>query len=65
MKKPLVLLEFVRPFKELPLVLLTIGCFFFFLGMFLPMIYIIVHATGQGMSQRLAAYLLPILNAVR
>lgn len=65
MAKPFSIMDFVRPFKELPLILLTVGAFLFFMGMFLPMNYLIIQAVQQGMSQRLAAYLLPILNAVR
>ncbi|TKA78607.1 hypothetical protein B0A49_02698 [Cryomyces minteri] len=62
--RPLVLLEFVRPLKELPFALITLGSFFFFFGMFLPINYIILQAIRDGMSAGLAGYLVPILNAV-
>jgi len=32
-------------------------------GMFIPLTYIVVEARAQGMSQNLASYLVPILNA--
>jgi len=34
-------------------------------GMFLPLTFIVVEAHAHGMSQRLANYLVPILNAAR
>ena len=60
---PLDLMEFVVPFKELPFDLTCLGSFLFFLGMFLPINYIIVEAQHFGMSDGLAQYLVPILNA--
>lgn len=62
-KKPLVLLDFLRPFKELPYDLVAFGSFIFFLGMFLPINYIILEALHYGMSVGLAEYMVPILNA--
>ncbi|KAL0255002.1 hypothetical protein SLS55_009527 [Diplodia seriata] len=62
--KPLAPIEFVLPFKEMPFLFLTIGSFLFFMGMFLPINYLIVQATAEGMSARLAGYLIPILNAL-
>lgn len=62
--KPFAPMEFVLPFKELPYLMLTIGAFLFFMGMFLPINYLIVQATAGGMSARLAGYLIPILNAL-
>ena len=60
---PLNLMEFVVPFKELPFDLTCLGSFLFFLGMFLPINYIITEAQHFGMSDSLAQYLVPILNA--
>lgn len=64
MPRPLAPVEFLLPFKELPYLFLTIGSFLFFMGMFLPINYLIVQATAEGMSARLAGYLIPILNAL-
>ncbi|KAK7705989.1 hypothetical protein SLS57_009906 [Botryosphaeria dothidea] len=64
MPKPLAPIEFVLPFKEMPYLMLTIGSFLFFMGMFLPINYLIVQATSEGMSAHLASYLIPILNAL-
>lgn len=57
-------MEFIVPLKELPFDLTALGCFLFFLGMFLPFNYIIVQAQADGMSANLAGYLIAILNAV-
>ena len=61
--KPWSLMEFILPFQELPFLLVVSTSFLFFFGMFLPFNYIILSAEYHGMSQRLAAYLVPILNA--
>ncbi|KAF2102037.1 putative MFS monocarboxylate transporter [Rhizodiscina lignyota] len=62
--KPMTVTEFIVPLRELPFLLTTIGCFLFFLGMFLPFNYLIVQAQLEGMSANLAGYLIAILNAV-
>ncbi|KAF2083780.1 putative monocarboxylate permease [Saccharata proteae CBS 121410] len=62
--KPTSLKEFVTPFTEIPYLCVTIGSFMFFLGMFLPINYLILQAQSQGMSARLANYLIPILNGL-
>lgn len=41
--KPVVLMEFIRPFKEPAFALLCVASFLFFFGMFLPFNYIIVQ----------------------
>lgn len=56
-------MEFIRPLKELPFDLVCFGAFLFFMGMFLPINYVILEATHYGMSENLAQYLVPILNA--
>ncbi|KAK8106852.1 uncharacterized protein PG998_008865 [Apiospora kogelbergensis] len=48
---------------ERPYSLFAFGGFFGFIGMYLPLFYISVFALEEGMSSRLAFYLLPILNA--
>ncbi|KAK3074516.1 hypothetical protein LTR53_002998 [Teratosphaeriaceae sp. CCFEE 6253] len=62
-KKPWQIREFVVPLKELPFSLVTLGSFLFFMGMFLPINYIIVEALHYGMRPSLAQYLVSILNA--
>ena len=62
--KPWSFKEFTDPLKELPYFLVVASSFLFFFGMFLPFNYIILYAEKQGMSQRLASYLVAILNAV-
>lgn len=62
-KKPFSAMEFVRPLKELPFDLVCAGAFVFFMGMFLPINYIIIEAGHYGMSPNLAQYLVSILNA--
>ncbi|KAL9026429.1 MAG: hypothetical protein Q9180_007483, partial [Flavoplaca navasiana] len=61
--KPWSLMEFILPLQELPFFLVVSASFLFFFGIFLPFNYIILSAEYHGMSQRLAAYLVPILNA--
>ena len=62
--KPWSVTEFVAPLKELPFFFIVAASFLFFFGMFLPFNFIILHAEANGMSSRLAGYLLAILNAV-
>lgn len=61
--KPVNLMEFITPLRELPFVLTTLGSFLFFFGMFLPINYIILQAGSLGMSSNLSQYLVSILNA--
>ncbi|KAJ6578227.1 hypothetical protein B0H19DRAFT_1253491 [Mycena capillaripes] len=42
----------------------TAGSFLFCMGMFLPINFLILNAQAQGMSPRLAAYLIPIFNVL-
>ncbi|KAJ5777674.1 MFS transporter asaE [Penicillium odoratum] len=62
-RKPVNLLDFVRPLKELKFVVTVAGCFCFFWGMFLPFTFVITQAERYGMSSNLSQYLIPILNA--
>ncbi|KAK5119248.1 hypothetical protein LTR85_007862 [Meristemomyces frigidus] len=61
--KPWNFVDFVRPLKEVPFDLITAGAFLFFLGMFLPINYIILEAESHGMGTGIAQYLVSILNA--
>ena len=61
--KPWSIMDFVRPFTELPYFLTVFAAFLFFFGMFLPFTFIILSAEYNGMSANLAGYLLAVLNA--
>lgn len=51
-------------FKELPYTFFSVGEFFGFMGMYVPFFYVQTYAIEKNiMSQDLAFYLLPILNA--
>lgn len=63
MPRPWSVMEFVRPYKELPFFLTVFAAFLFFFGMFLPFTFVILSAQSHGMSAALAGYLLSILNA--
>ncbi|KAI4091805.1 MAG: hypothetical protein LQ344_003909 [Seirophora lacunosa] len=62
--KPWSFMEFVYPFRDPPYFFVVFASFLFFFGMFLPFTFIILSAEHDGMSRRLADYLIPILNAV-
>jgi hypothetical protein len=55
----------VRPLKEPPFALVTLGCFFFAMAVYLPGTFIILDAISKGVQISLASYLLSILNASR
>lgn len=59
------IIDFLRPLQEYNFLMVTLGSFFFFWGMFLPFNFIIVQARTQGMSADLSSYLLAILNGAR
>lgn len=61
-KKPFSLFESIAPLQEKPFALLNAGAFFGFLGLFVPIGYIVVYAESIGMSTSLQGYLVPILN---
>ncbi|KAJ4343891.1 hypothetical protein N0V87_000174 [Didymella glomerata] len=61
--RPLSFPVFLEPFKDTRFVLLTASSFFFFMGLFIPINFIEVQAIADGMSVRLAGYLLAVLNA--
>ena len=63
--KPFKIMDFVVPFKEPRFLLLSMGSFFFFCGLFIPINFIILYGEYYGMSSSLAGYQLAILNAAR
>lgn len=62
-KNKVKVMDFISSFTELPFVLTTAGVFFVFWGLFLPFNYIVLQARKDGMSQRLAQYMVPLVNA--
>lgn len=62
---PLALKGFIQPFTERAYVMTVASAFLYFLGLFVPINYIAAQAINLGMSQDLAQYLIPILNAAR
>jgi MFS family permease len=63
LRKGFKLRDFVAPFSEPPFLVLTIGSFFIYVGGFLPFNFLIAQAKASGMSDDLAGYLIPIVNA--
>jgi MFS family permease len=61
--KPWNIKEFFLPLREVTYDFVSLGSFLFFMGMFLPINYIILEATYYGMRPSLAQYLVSILNA--
>jgi MFS family permease len=61
--RPFNIMNFIHPLKERPFFLLTIGAFFIFMGLFLPLNFVTLSALSLGMDANLASYLLSILNA--
>jgi hypothetical protein len=53
------------PLRELPVIFLALASFFSFLGIFQPYNFLVLEAVHNGMSTRLAGYLLVILSATR
>lgn len=55
----------VRLLRPGPVLTLSLACFFYFLGVFIPYNYIVVEAMDDGESERWANNLLVILSATR
>lgn len=62
---PLPLKGFFKPFTERAYLFTVASAFIYFLGLFVPINYIAAQAAQLGMSENLAQYLIPILNAAR
>ncbi|KAF3004217.1 hypothetical protein E8E13_007051 [Curvularia kusanoi] len=62
-KRALQLSVFLEPFTDIRFVLITASSFLFFMGLFIPINFLEVQAIHDGMSVRLAGYLLAVLNA--
>jgi MFS transporter, MCT family, aspergillic acid transporter len=57
--------ELLHPFREVAMVALIFGNFLLTFGIFIPITFLVVQATAEGMSPELAQYLLAMLNAAR
>jgi MFS family permease len=62
-RRPFLWIELVKPFTELPFMLLALAGFFTYIGGFLPFNFIILEGQSLGMSTNLASYLVSIVNA--
>ena len=60
--KPWSIREFIEPLQELPFFLVVFASFLFFFGLFIPFNFIILYAEANGMSTRLALYMLAVQN---
>ena len=63
--KPFKVMDFVVPLKEPRFLLLAMGSFFFFWGLFTPVNFIVLYGEYYGMFASLAGYQIAILNAGR
>lgn len=64
-RKPVNIMNFVKPLKDIKFAVTVAASFCFFWGMFLPFTFVITQAERYGMSPNMSQYLLPILNAAR
>lgn len=62
-RRPFRFMELVKPFTEMPFLLLALAAFFTYIGGFLPFNFLILQGEASGMSPNLASYLIPIMNA--
>ena len=63
--KPVIIMDFLRPFKETPYLFNALGCFFTMWGILIPFNYIVLSSESAGIAPDLAIYLIPILNGAR
>lgn len=61
----LTLTSYLKNFTDIPFVLVTLASFFYSMGMFIPITYIVTYGQHVGMGTSLAGYLVSIFNAAR
>ncbi|KAE8308544.1 major facilitator superfamily domain-containing protein [Aspergillus transmontanensis] len=61
--KTIGIMAFIRPFKDVPFLLTALASFFYSMGMFIPITFMVTYGKYRGMSVELAGYLVPIFNA--
>ncbi len=59
------LLDFFRAFKDPAFCLTALASFFYSVGMFVPITFMVTYGLHVGMSTSLASYLVSIFNAAR
>jgi hypothetical protein len=64
-KRPFVLKAFVTPLKERTFGILSAAIFFYWWGMFIPLIFLVATAQHRGMAVNISRYLVAIMNATR
>lgn len=58
-------MAFVRPFGDPAFLLTALAGFFYSMGMFIPITFMVTYGTHVGMSPGMALYLVPIFNGAR
>ncbi|KAJ5200250.1 hypothetical protein N7491_008950 [Penicillium cf. griseofulvum] len=61
--KTLTFASYLKNFTDTPFVLMTLASFFYSMGMFIPITYIVTYGEHVGMRTSLAGYLVSIFNA--
>ncbi|KIW10053.1 hypothetical protein PV08_11829 [Exophiala spinifera] len=56
------LMAFFQPFADPPFLLTALAAFFYSMGMFIPITFMVTYGTHVGMSPNLAGYLVSIFN---
>lgn len=64
-RRPFAWRGYLHGFRDPAYVCIVVASYMFYWGMFIPLNYIVLQAKAQGLSQELAPYLLPIINAFR
>ncbi|KAK1240371.1 hypothetical protein MKX07_004399 [Trichoderma sp. CBMAI-0711] len=54
---------FFTTFKDPPFLLLALAAFFYFMGMFIPITFMVTYGRSRGMSTELSRYLVAMFNA--
>ncbi|KAL7804778.1 major facilitator superfamily domain-containing protein [Trichoderma aethiopicum] len=54
---------FFTTFKDPPFLLLALAAFFYSMGMFIPITFMVTYGRSRGMSTELSGYLVPMFNA--
>lgn len=57
--------DFFKAFKDPPFLLLALAGFFYSMGMFIPITFLVTYGRSVGMSPELAGYLVSMFNGTR
>lgn len=58
-------MAYLRPFTSLSFVLTSLAGFFYSMGMFIPITFMVTYGEFVGLSDDMAGYLVSIFNAAR